>query len=165
MNCTNCGNRTWLKFNSSGINQGQFIWCCSDYPKCKNEFLYEPPIDRFNFANNDFTLIISSLEELEFNEKIKIKTEIKAQMIEILKHFIECTWGAHYDTLFDKIIKPYLDNPYVLDYVLKSETVGNVGLVGMTGAKIYPDLMTYLRRVDSEKIQKYLDNEFRNITI
>ena len=163
MNCKVCGNSVWLKFHTMGRYIGRFTWRCSNYPDCKTETLYEPPTNRFDFANKDFTPILDTFEQISLDEKIQIETEIKAQMVEILKHFLSCTWGAHYNTLFDGIIMNYLDNPYLLDYVLKSGAVRDVGMVGITGAKIYPELMTYLRRVKSEKIQKYLDTEFINL--
>jgi len=70
--------------------------------------------------------------------------------------------------LFDKIIKPFLSDQSVLDYVLKGKTIknskGNV-VEGNTGAKIYPELMHYLRMVENVKIQEYLSGEFNNYTL
>jgi hypothetical protein len=159
MQCKKCGYKSWLKFNPQGDYKGQFTWCCNNY-NCKNESLYDPPVNRFDFASNDFIPILDTFNRIQLNEKIAIELEIKVQMVEILNHFISCRWGAHFNILFDKIISPYLDNTYVLDYVLKSETIKDVGMKGRTGAKIYPELMTYLKRVSSEKIQKYLKYEF-----
>ncbi len=58
-------------------------------------------------------------------------------MIEILKLFIETSSSMYYITLFQHIIKNYLDDPFVLDYVLKSHIVKNVGIIGKTGAKCF----------------------------
>ena len=160
MNCKDCGSKVWLKFNAKGVYKERFTCCCSN---CKTEFLYESPTNRFEFANNDFLPIIDTFDKISKEEKEIIVTEIKVQMVEILNHFICCTWGAHYSTLFDKIIKIYLDNPYVLDYVLKSEIVRDIGLRGRTGAKIFPDLLSCLKQVNSSKIQQYLDSEFSNL--
>ncbi|GAB4161738.1 MAG: hypothetical protein Tsb0033_19680 [Winogradskyella sp.] len=114
-----------------------------------------------DLINNDFMPLISSLDTKPIQEQKVIIKEIKSQMVNILKHFIECTWGSHYNTVFKRLIKPYLDNPFVLDYVLKSEIIKDKNIViGKTGAKAYPELLKYLISVDSLKIRDYLSNEF-----
>jgi ssDNA-binding Zn-finger/Zn-ribbon topoisomerase 1 len=152
-----------LRLSRKRTANSSFYWGCSSYPECKQTLEYSPPENRFDFSNDDFTSILRTLDQKESFDKEEIENEIKVQMIQILEHFISCTWGAHYNTLFDLIIKPYLTNPSILDYVLKGECVkenrGNV-IRGKTGAKIYPELLYYLKKVESDKIQNYLDIEF-----
>lgn len=160
-----CGNMMILRLARLGDTAGNFFWGCSTYPECTYTKPYQIPIERFAFANQDFTEIINSLGDKNEIEREIIVTEIKAQMIDILNHFIECRWGAHFNTLFDQIISKYLDDPSVLDYVLKSDVVIDIGFRGVSGAKIFPDLLNYLQRVESPKIQHYLLKEFGNTDI
>ncbi|WP_369972951.1 hypothetical protein [Psychroserpens sp. XS_ASV72] len=47
-----------------------------------------------DLINNDFMPLINSLDSKSVKERrVGIKT-IKSQMRNILKHFIECTWGG-----------------------------------------------------------------------
>jgi ssDNA-binding Zn-finger/Zn-ribbon topoisomerase 1 len=158
-----CGNNMVLRLIRRGELQGSFFWGCSTYPLCMKTQNYVVPENRFDFANNDFMPIIKSLTAKPESEKQEIIVEIKVQMIEILKHFIVCTWGAHYNTMFDMLIKPYLTDPNTLDYILRSEIIneskGNV-VRGTTGAKIYPELNYYLNNVNSMEIKNYLKKEF-----
>lgn len=158
MNCNNCQQRTLLKFIIQENRDGQFIWSCLS---CKTEFPYIPPEDRFDFSISHPGEILESLKQIPIDEKEKIENEIKAQMVEILIHFIRCDWSPHYNTMFEQLIMVYLDDPDVLDYVLKN-TVWYVGIKGKTGANIYPELMKYLRKIKSPEIQNYLNNEFEN---
>lgn len=158
-----CGSNMVLRLAQKGQFKGSFFWDCTAYPLCSNIQNYVVPENRFDFANNDFMPIIRSLNSQGDNEKQEIIAEIKVQMIEILKHFIECTWGAHYNTMFDMLIKPFLTDPKILDLVLRSEIIneskGNV-IYGITGAKIYPELNDYLSKVNSSEIKQYLFVEF-----
>ncbi|MEZ4801298.1 MAG: hypothetical protein R2797_00895 [Gelidibacter sp.] len=114
-----------------------------------------------DFINYDFMPLINSLDSKSIKERKAIVSEIKSQMKHIFRHFIECNWGSHYNTIFKSLIKPYLDNPQTLDVVLKSEIIKDKNtVVGRTGAKIFPELMNYLKRVDSPKIHEYLKQEF-----
>lgn len=81
----------------------------------------------------------------------------------ILIHYIECNRGYHYNSIFEKVIKPYFDSVEVLDSVLRSEVIKNKShvVIGQTGAKIFPELLDKLMLVDSENIKSYLKNEFK----
>lgn len=96
---------------------------------------------------------------------MKIVLEIKVQMIGIMEHFISCTWAAHFDTMLEELIKPYLADVSTLDYVLKGDSIkeskGNV-IRGETGAKIFPELYFCLSKVQSPNIKNYLKKEFKN---
>jgi hypothetical protein len=153
-----------LRLVRKGENKGSFFWGCCTFPLCSNTRNYILPENRFDFANNDFMPIINSLSTKSDSEREEIVAEIKVQMIHILNHFIECTWGAHFNTMFEMLIKPYLTDPNTLDYVLRSEIINeekeNV-ILGITGAKIYPELNYYLLNVDSVEVKKYLLKEFQ----
>lgn len=114
-----------------------------------------------DLINDDFMPLINSLHSKSIKERKVIVNEIKSQMEHILRHFIECYWGSHYNTVFKSLIKPYLDDPQTLEVVLKSEIIKDKNtVVGRTGAKIFPELVNYLKRVDSPKIHEYLKQEF-----
>jgi hypothetical protein len=158
MHCHSCHQKILLKFNGVENNGGQFIWAC---PECKTDFPYIPPEDRFDFSRRHPGTVIESLKDTPTDAKEEIENEIKAQMVEILIHFIRCDWSPHYNTMFDLLIMVYLDDPDVLDYVLKN-AVRYTGIKGKSGANIYSHLMKYLRLIKSSKIQNYLNNEFEN---
>lgn len=133
-----------------------YNWLCSRL----NKFTHQPKIE-IDFAKSDFKPIMDSLLNKTTKEQKTVVKEIKSQMEHILKHFIGCNWGSHYNAVFKNLVKPYLDNPKVLDSVLKSEIIKDKNtIVGNTGANIFPELMDYLKRVDSPKIQAYLRQEF-----
>ncbi|WP_338359833.1 hypothetical protein [Yeosuana marina] len=113
-----------------------------------------------DLINNDFMPLISSLDSKPIQEQKVIIKEIKSQMVNILKHFIECDKGWHYNAIFKSLIKPYLDNPLVLDFVLKSHAIKGNEISGNSGAKIYAELLRRLEQVDSPKIKNYLKKEF-----
>jgi hypothetical protein len=86
----------------------------------------------------------------------------KVLMAQILYHFIECTWGTCYNSLYFIILVPHLDAPEVLDYVLRSPIVhGSAGLqAGKSGARLYPGLRSRLQGVASPRIHTYLAENF-----
>ncbi len=87
---------------------------------------------------------------------------LKVYMPQILYHYIECSWGACYSSIYAYCLKPYLDSPNVLDYVLRSPVIycTKDSWVGLTGAMIYPELFEYLSGVDSPMIRQYLRENF-----
>ena len=120
---------------------------------------YKPQIE-IDFANDDFKPIINSLTNKTKEEREIVINEIKSQMVNILKHFIECDKGWHYNTMFKSLIKPHLDNPLVLDFVLKSDAIKGNEIIGSSGTKIYPELIDSLNKVNDIKIKEYLKQEF-----
>ncbi|MBZ0328275.1 MAG: hypothetical protein K8F54_11760 [Altibacter sp.] len=118
---------------------------------------------KLDIAIQDTMDAIKILEEGGAEEKVSIINEIKVQMVDILNHFIDCTWGAHYMTLFNKMIIPYLDDPKVLQFVLNGPIIddskGNV-FRGKSGTKMYKELYFYLMRVEAERIRDFLFIEF-----
>jgi len=86
----------------------------------------------------------------------------KVFMAQILCHFIECTWGGCYNSLYFNVLVPHLDCPEIVDHVLRSPAVREeMGVwVGKTGARLYPELRNRLQGVTSTRIHKYLANNF-----
>lgn len=77
----------------------------------------------------------------------------------ILSHFISCTWGPCYQTLYRKLLVPHLESVPVLDYVLRSPVVYDARATlidGISTPKMYPELYSYLMRVRSAEIRDYL---------
>ena len=165
MLCT-CGNKMDLSFRLIGVNEGRFYWQCTEHEVCKNSFEYIISENRFDFVNADPIPLLKNFDQKSASEKELIVYEIRAQTVEVLIHFIQCTWGAHYNTQFEWVIKPFLCDVPALDFVLKSRVIlenkSNV-IIGITGAKIYPGLWDYLMRVDNEKIKDYLRIEFGRV--
>lgn len=155
MLCT-CGHKKQLEFSINKLNEPIFNWNCS---YCNKITPHKPQIE-IDFANDDFKPIIDSLTNKTIAERETVISEIKSQMVNILKHFIECDKGWHYNVMFKSLIKSYLDNPLVLDFVLKSDTIKGNEINGISGAKIYPELLRRLAQVDSSKIKNYLKQEF-----
>lgn len=80
----------------------------------------------------------------------------------ILTHFIECTWGGCYNSIYQNFLVPHFDSANVLDYVLRTSVVcGDIVLEdGIPLPKMYPELLSRLRAVRSPNIQQYLAHRF-----
>lgn len=156
MICPKCRNKLILKFNPSYKGSYSFYWECTANPQCNYQTKYVVPENRIDFTA-DF-----DPKKINTNE-LNLDNEYTVQMVETLTHFIICGWGAHYMFLFDTIIKDHLKDKNVLDYVLKSNIIKDkVVIVGVRGARIFPDLLKMLRQVNSVEIQEYLDREFKD---
>ena len=107
--------------------------------------------------------LMNSINEIEIRKDSEIERVFIDNMHLVLKHYIECNRGYHYNLIFEKVIKPYFDSLEVLESVLRSELIKNKSnvLIGQTGAKIFPELLDKLLLVDSENIKSYLKNEFK----
>lgn len=107
--------------------------------------------------------ILNSIHEIEIDNDSDIEDVIIDKMHLILEHYIQCNRGYHYNSIFEKIIKPYFDSIEVLESVLKSSMIKNKQniIIGQTGAKIFPELLNKLLLVESENIKFYLKNEFK----
>lgn len=165
MKC-NCGQNMRLVFHNLEKDKYKFFWGCMNYPDCKFKREYESYEPKIDIAGQDTMTAVNILNSDNVKTKTKLIDEIKVQMPEILNHFIDCTWGAHYMTLFKNIIIPYLDNAKVLDFVLKGSIIreekGNV-YFGDHRAKMFRELYHHLRMVKSGEIQNYLTNEFNTM--
>ena len=80
----------------------------------------------------------------------------------ILIHFIGCTWGGCYNSIYWNFLVPHFDSVAVLDYVLRSPVVvGDTVLEdGIPVAKMFPELLSRLRSIRSPYIQQYLAHQF-----
>ena len=93
--------------------------------------------------------------------KTRIATA-KVFMAQVLCHFIECTYGTCYNSLYFNVLVPHLDAPEIVDYVLRSSLVrdGPGVQVGKSGARLYPELRSRLQGVTSSRIRTYLAENF-----
>jgi hypothetical protein len=74
----------------------------------------------------------------------------------------ECQYPPCYNTKYKDLIKPYLNDPELLDTVLRSDIIkskSNV-IIGKTGACIYAELLQKLASCNSKVIRDYLRAEF-----
>ena len=92
-----------------------------------------------------------------------LEVAIRNNMASYLKHFIECNWGAHHNTLFKKLIEPYLDDIEPLKTILSSNIINekkcNV-TVSKNGYKMFWDLYRCLAKVRSGNVRHFLVLEF-----
>ncbi len=81
---------------------------------------------------------------------------------EILMHFIECTWGSCYNSIYLNFLVPYFSSVAVLDYVLRSPVLVGAEVMqeGVPAPKIFGDLLFRLQGVKSPEIQRYLKATF-----
>lgn len=80
----------------------------------------------------------------------------------ILIHFIECTWGGCYNSIYENFLLPHFDSAKALDYALRSPVVRSEIVVedGIPALKMYPELLSRLRNIRSANIKKYLAERF-----
>ena len=101
---------------------------------------------------------------------------VKDNMEEYLRHFIDCNWGACYNTLYRSVIKPHLDDIEVVKKVLKSdviilkdsphsEYIVHVEPLAIRESpnpeecmKLYPQLYYHLKDVECEEVKSYIEN-------
>lgn len=151
-------------------------------PECKNildlSFINKScpnPLCGFNFDGleqylnkNDDELrkiLIKAREEENDKEYKLVVTAIKHNMAQYLAHFIECTWGAHYNTLFNSFILTFLDDLNILKIVLKSSVIRDEENVTISknGYKMYWELYCRLKNVAfTAEISNFLKTEFPN---
>jgi hypothetical protein len=92
-----------------------------------------------------------------------LATAVRFNIGNYLSHFISCTWGAHYQTLFKNFILLYLDDLNILKQILKSEVIKEDKentVISKKGYKMFWDLYKYLMKVHSPDIQNFLRLEF-----
>ena len=84
---------------------------------------------------------------------------VQTYMPQILHHFIECYWAPCYLSIYKNVVVPHLNNPGVLDYILKTDVIHTApdSIIGATGATIYLELLHYLQKVESNVIKTYLE--------
>ena len=137
--------------------------------QCPNRCL--PPVDTGVPASEPFDAVEGAeAGNVEFNASLfwpplspnRVRTA-KVFMPHILHHFIECTRGGCYNALYSNVIVPHLDSTDVVDHVLHSSAIHPTSdaATGKTGARIYAELHRRLNGVQSEKIRRYLSENFK----
>jgi|SRR5208337_1946509 len=82
----------------------------------------------------------------------------KVYMPFILYHFIECTRGACYNSIYFNFLVPYLDTVAVLDYILRSPVIhgGSETINDVPKPQIHGELHSRLMNVKAPTIHQYL---------
>ena len=80
----------------------------------------------------------------------------------IFYHFVECTRGACYNSIYFNLLVPNLDSAAVLDYVLRSPVIQGIPEVvdGVSKPRMYGELHSRLMSVKSPIIRQYLADTF-----
>jgi hypothetical protein len=80
----------------------------------------------------------------------------------VLQHFIECDWRGCWEGVLDRIIRPHLHAPEILDLVLRSGVVRPRPdtFQAPNGALMFRELYDCLRTVPDAQIQRYLQSQF-----
>lgn len=108
-------------------------------------------------------VFVSVYKDRESREYKLIVTAIKYNMGNYLAHFIECNWGAHYNTLYNEFILHYLDDLNILKKVLKSDVVRENGnlIVSKNGYKMFWELYCRLKKAaNTIDLRNFLMSEF-----
>ena len=81
-----------------------------------------------------------------------------AAWVLLFKHFIECWWGACFNTTSDKVIAPHFCSPALLHVMLRSSMIRDTPdvLQGHEGARVFPLLLSHLRKIKDPTVQAYL---------
>lgn len=82
----------------------------------------------------------------------------KVYMPFILYHFIECTRGACYNSIYFNLLVPHFDSIGVLDYILRSPVIhaDSKTTNDVPKPRIYGELHSRLMNVKSSTIHQYL---------
>lgn len=78
--------------------------------------------------------------------------------IKLFKHFIECWYPACYNTTSDSLIAPHFCSPALLHVMLRSSMIRDTPdvLHGHEGARVFPFLLSHLRKIKDPTVQTYL---------
>jgi hypothetical protein len=120
--------------------------------------------DYLNKSDEELRTILSAAQIDTSSQKYKLAvTAIKYNIGDYLAHFIECKWGAHYNSLYEDFILKFLDDVNLLKIVLKSNVIkeGKNTIISEGGYKMYWELYCRLRKVTfSPEISNFLKTEF-----
>ena len=133
------------------------------------------PLCGFNFAGlepyltkNDDELrkiLINERKDKTTKEYKLAVTAIKYNIGEYLAHFIECTWAAHYETLYSSFLLAFLDDLNLLKIVLESDVIkeDSNATISKNGYKMYWELYCRLAKgTFNPEILNFLKTEFPN---
>ena len=81
-------------------------------------------------------------------------------MLDILSHFVSCTWGGHFMQQFECFIKPHLDHLAILKFFLQSTNTITDEYNNVNGYKMYYDLYQKLNEVENIQIKEFIQSEF-----
>jgi hypothetical protein len=131
------------------------------------------PLCSFNFTglsellNEDDEKLMTTLVEAHRGyDEDRIALVIVAVRYNIgnyLAHFIECTWGAHYNSLYKHFITLHLKDLNILKKVLSSDVIKedkNNIIISQNGYKMFWALYKYLINIKSVEISGFLKEEF-----
>ncbi len=68
----------------------------------------QQPEPKYDIAAGDHRKILEEIQRGEGNDGVVLF--INTNMQSIIEHYITCTWGACYNTKFNELIQPYLDD-------------------------------------------------------
>ena len=122
------------------------------------------------------------LIECPFSQEEEYKAKLAGKEVEFYRqhmeyfliHFIECHWRACWRTMYQDVIKPYLNDVELVKKVLKSDAIilkdsphkeyvvhvedYNLRENPNETMKIYPQLYMYLREVENEEVKSFIEN-------
>lgn len=165
-------------FFQSNMNDKLFKLEYIKCPSCKNildlSFVNKTcpnPLCGFNFEGledyldkDDGWLHKALVKAYKSKNECEVKllaTAVRYNIGNYLSHFISCSWGAHYHTIFKDFIILYLDDLNALKSALKSDVIkpGN-SIISKKGYKMFWGLYKWLMRVHSPQIRSFLQKEF-----
>ena len=156
--CNVCASELSLEFREAG----EYVWRCSRgcAPDVTTGIPATESIKCFQKTaiwdgRFDFSVVTRPL-------KSDSLAGAKVYMPQVLHHFIDCTWGGCYNSIYINFLVPHLDCPDVVDYVLRSPVIhdGPNVIRSSGGARIYGELLRRLHGVASARIKAYLDATF-----
>tara|TARA_B100002051_G_C16677273_1_gene607766 strand:- start:705 stop:1241 length:537 start_codon:yes stop_codon:yes gene_type:complete len=116
------------------------------------------------YTSLDLKYLLSS-ENYKKDDSENYINAIKIRMPDIITHFIDCSWGAHYMFLYREMIYPHLNNVDILKFVLKYSSVISDEYNNPNGYKMFRDLHSSLMTIKDEKINNFIVEEFGAIGI
>jgi hypothetical protein len=158
--CPKCRSDLVLRIAKRGEHSGEYFWGCESYPACQfvmNSYVKAQPGDDYPVK------VLSDWQEIVFSNALKDESYIKIAMPMLLEHFIGCNLGRCWTAIYSRFIRPYLDNPTLLQETLLSglldQNKGNT-ISSDSGTPIFYDLFVLLYNVESADIRSYLEQDF-----
>ena len=155
--CPNCGriDKLDLSMRKQQAPSSTYHYNCRGWPRYSCDFSLNTGLTtEYEFAVSEYG-VISSGDPIHWKCDIckpnhrHLSCEncingLKIVMLDTLSEFIECTWGAHFMSVFQYYLKPHLDELELFKYFLKSNTVVNDEFNNPNGYKMYGDFYSIL---------------------